>query len=88
MKHFLTRFSSILLIFLLLAGSYTKPAFAEPANNYSHLFISISDAITNSKQGNDEKAKEAIATFKKDWEASNRKDSKAATEVNNALAAA
>lgn len=70
---------------MLLTMTIVRPAFAEPANNYSHLYISISDAIMNSKNGQDDKAIKALEDFKKDWEKSNRKDSKEATALNNDL---
>ncbi|MBQ0138905.1 MAG: FTR1 family iron permease [Kurthia sp.] len=87
MKHFLTRFSSIVLIVLLLSSTFVHPTVhAEPANNYSHLYISISDAIMDSKKDDEQAAQKAIATFKKDWEDSNRASSKAADAVDAALA--
>lgn len=88
MKHFLARFSSVLLIIILLSSTFIQPtAYAEPANNYSHLYISISDAIMSSKKEDEKSAKEAIALFKKDWENSNRDSSKAVDAVDAALVA-
>lgn len=62
-----------------------RPASAEPANNYSHLYISISDAIMNSKNGQDDKAKQALEDFKKDWIKSDRKESEESTAINKTL---
>lgn len=87
MKHFLKRCSSLLLIIVLIGALFVRPtAFAEPANNYSHLFISISDAIMSSKKDDEKSAEKAIADFKKDWEASNRESSTAVDAVDKALA--
>lgn len=86
MKNFLARFSPIFLIIILVSTQLTHPiVHAEPANEYSHLYISISDAIMNLKKEDEVASEQAIANFKKDWEASNRESTKAVDTVNKAL---
>lgn len=87
MKHFLTRCSAILFSILLIGSSFIQPTVsAEPANEYSHLYISISDAIMSTKQDDEKTAEKAIADFKKDWEDSNRTSSKTVDAVDAAIA--
>ncbi|WP_102693665.1 FTR1 family iron permease [Rummeliibacillus pycnus] len=83
MKHYLIRCSQFAIILLLVTLTTIHPVAA--AASYSHLYISISDAIMNSKQGDDAKAKDAIKTFEKDWNQANIKDSKEANAVTQAL---
>lgn len=83
MKHYLIRCSQFAIILFLVTLTTIHPVAA--AESYSHLYISISDAIMNSKQGDDSKANDAIKTFKKDWNHSNAKDSKEARAVTKAL---
>ncbi|HWI50192.1 MAG TPA: FTR1 family protein [Rummeliibacillus sp.] len=83
MKHYLIRCSQFAIILLLVTLTAIHPVAA--AESYSHLYISISDAIMNSKQGDDAKAKDAIKTFEKDWNQANVKDSKETNAVTKAL---
>lgn len=83
MKHYLIRCSQFLIILLLATLTTIHPVAA--AESYSNLYISISDAIMDSKQGNDAKAKDAIKTFEKSWQQANVKDSKEAKAVEQAL---
>lgn len=56
------------------------------ATSYSSFYISISDALMNTKQGNDEQAQKAIDEFVQNWTSitSDQKEAKAA--VDDALA--
>ncbi len=83
MKHYLIRCSQFLIILLFATLTTIHPVAA--AESYSNLYISISDAIMNSKQGNDAKAKDAIRTFEESWQQANVKDSKEAKAVEQAL---
>lgn len=85
MKHYLARFSSLLLIVSLVLMTVARPVSAAPANDYSHFYISISDAIMNSKNDDQKKVDEAVSTFKKDWQDSKRKSTPAVDAVNDAL---
>lgn len=62
MKHYLIRFSFVLCLLLTLSF---HSAFAQ--QSYSSLYISISDALINTKQDNDTKAQKALEQFASDW---------------------
>ena len=62
MKHYLIRCSFVLC--LLLTFSFQN-VFAQ--HSYSSLYISISDALINTKQDNDTKAQKALEQFASDW---------------------
>ncbi|WP_146547842.1 FTR1 family iron permease [Rummeliibacillus suwonensis] len=82
MKHYLTRCSQfIIILFVLLAT--VQPVFA--AESYRDLYISISDAIMNSKQGNDTKAEKAVQSFEESWNKAGVKESKESKAVEQAL---
>ncbi|MFJ7732564.1 FTR1 family protein [Lysinibacillus sp. NPDC097231] len=82
MKHFLTRCSIVLCLLLVLAVP------VQAAQSYSHLYISISDALINTKQDKEAEAERALDQFAKDW-ASVTSEQKAAQEkVNDILAQA
>ncbi|MCL1694479.1 FTR1 family protein [Lysinibacillus sp. BPa_S21] len=82
MKHFLTRCSLVLCLLVALAVP------VQAAQSYSHLYISISDALMNTKQDKETEAKQALEQFATDW-ASIASDQKEAKEkVDNILAQA
>ncbi len=82
MKHFLTRCSIVLCLLFVLAVP------VQAAQSYSHLYISISDALINTKQDKEAEAERALDQFAKDW-ASVTSEQKAAQEkVNDILAQA
>jgi len=64
-KHFLKHCSQIAIILGLIILTSIHPVSA--AVSYSHLYISISDAIMSSKQDQDKEAIDAIKTFQSDW---------------------
>ncbi len=61
MKHFLMRCSIICCLVLALAIP------VQAAQSYSHLYISISDALINTKQDKETEATLALEQFAKDW---------------------
>ncbi|WP_223554912.1 FTR1 family iron permease [Lysinibacillus sphaericus] len=82
MKHFLTRCSLILCLLF---------AFAVPvqaAQSYSHLYISISDALMNTKQDKEAEAKQALEQFTKDWSSVTSEQTEAKEKVDELLAQA
>lgn len=82
MKHFLTRCSLVLCLLVALAVP------VQAAQSYSHLYISISDALMNTKQDKETEAKQALEQFATDW-ASMASDQKEAKEkVDKILAQA
>ncbi len=83
MKHYLIRCSQFAIILFLVVLTTIHPVAA--AESYSSLYISISDAIMSSKQGDDTKAVDAVKTFEKDWKQANVKDSKEAQAVDQTL---
>ncbi|MGX9136316.1 FTR1 family iron permease [Rummeliibacillus sp. JY-2-4R] len=83
MKHYLIRCSQFAIILFLVLLTTIHPVAA--AESYSSLYISISDAIMSSKQGDDKKAKDAVKTFEADWKQTNVKNSKEAKVVDQAL---
>ncbi|MFT9816010.1 FTR1 family iron permease [Lysinibacillus sp. NPDC056185] len=72
MKHFLTRCSLVLCLLLALAVP------VQAAQSYSHLYISISDALMNTKQDKEAEAQHALEQFATDWASvtSEQKDAK------------
>lgn len=83
MKHYLIRCSQILILCTLAAFIAMKPVSA--AASYSNLYISISDAIMDSKQGDDKKAEKALSAFAQDWKKVRSQDSKETKAVDQAL---
>ena len=83
MKHFLAYCSQISFIVLLFFTLITPPA--EAAESYGELYISISDAIMGSKQGNDAEAIAALDTFKEDWQKLSEADNVKSQEIEQAL---
>ncbi|WP_342471037.1 FTR1 family protein [Ureibacillus sp. FSL K6-3587] len=79
MKHFLKRCSLICILLL----TFVLPVRAE--TSYSSFYITISDALMNTKQGNGEKAEAAIDRFTKEWESVESSETKEKEAVNKAL---
>ncbi|MEE1132308.1 MAG: hypothetical protein UHX00_11875 [Caryophanon sp.] len=79
MKHLLMRCSLVCVLLLMCV----MPAFA--ATSYSHLYISISDALINAKQENAANVDLAIAQFELDWAAVNSKEVTEQKAVEQAL---
>ncbi|MBA9029072.1 FTR1 family iron permease [Peribacillus huizhouensis] len=82
MKHFLTRCSIIICLVLTLAIP------VQAAQSYSHLYISISDALMNTKQDKDAEAELALAQFAKDWASVTSEQKEAKEKVDDILAQA
>ncbi|MGE7688514.1 FTR1 family iron permease [Lysinibacillus sp. NPDC097214] len=79
MKHFLTRCSLVLCLLV---------AFAVPvqaAQSYSHLYISISDALMNTKQDKESEAEQALEQFSTDWASVTSEKKEAKEKVDNIL---
>ncbi|MFJ8234312.1 FTR1 family protein [Ureibacillus sp. NPDC094379] len=83
MKHYLTRCSQFAIILFLVIVTTLHPVAA--AGTYSNLYISISDAIMSSKQGDEASAKEAVQTFKENWKEAEVKDSEESKAVDQAI---
>jgi len=81
-KHFLTRCSIILCLLLALAVP------VQAAQSYSHLYISISDALMNTKQDKEAEAKLALEQFTKDWASVTSEQTEAKEKVDELLAQA
>lgn len=79
MKHFLMRCSIIVCLLLALAVP------VQAAESYSHLYISISDALMNTKQDKDADAKRALEQFATDWSAVSSEQTEAKKEVDQIL---
>lgn len=79
MKHFLKRCSLICILLL----TFVLPVRAE--TSYSSFYITISDALMNTKQGNGEKAEAAIDRFTKEWESVESSETKEKEAVDKAL---
>lgn len=77
MKRFLQISSFLVCLFL------ASPVFAEVS--YSHLYISISDALINTKQGNVTEAQKAIDEFKSNWDLVKTEKAKEKKAVDKAL---
>ncbi|MGA3678097.1 FTR1 family iron permease [Lysinibacillus agricola] len=82
MKHFLTRCSLILCLLFALAVP------VQAAQSYSHLYISISDALMNTKQDKEAEAKLALEQFTKDWSSVTSEQTEAKEKVDELLAQA
>ncbi|MBK3494602.1 FTR1 family protein [Viridibacillus sp. YIM B01967] len=86
MKHFLKHCSQFAIILVLIVLTALRPAYA--AESYSHLYISIGDAIMNSKQEKTTEAVDAIKIFQSDWEKVPIKSSAETKAIETALDAA
>lgn len=82
MKHFLTRCSIILCLLFALAVP------VQAAQSYSHLYISISDALMNTKQDKEAEAELALEQFTKDWASVTSEQTEAKEKVDELLAQA
>jgi len=81
-KHFLTRCSIILCLLLALAVP------VQAAQSYSHLYISISDALMSTKQDKEDEAKLALEQFANDWASVTSEQKEAKKKVDEILAQA
>ncbi|MCS1382140.1 FTR1 family protein [Lysinibacillus sphaericus] len=79
MKHFLTRCSIIVCLLLALAVP------VQAAESYSHLYISISDALMNTKQDKQAEATRALEQFATDWTTVNSQQTEAKEKVDQIL---
>lgn len=66
MKHFLTLFKPFFLILVLLLAP--AHAWAADEQSFGSFYVSITDAIMSTQNGDDEKAISAIEAFQKDWQ--------------------
>ncbi|MGE7674316.1 FTR1 family iron permease [Lysinibacillus sp. NPDC094403] len=82
MKHFLTRCSLVLCLLLALAVP------VQAAQSYSHLYISISDALMNTKQDKEAEAERALEQFATDWASVTSDQKEAKEQVDEILAQA
>ncbi|MGE7696478.1 FTR1 family iron permease [Lysinibacillus sp. NPDC094177] len=82
MKHFLTRCSLVLCLLLALAVP------VQAAQSYSHLYISISDALMNTKQDKEAEAERALEQFATDWASVTSDQKEAKEKVDEILAQA
>ncbi|KOP80336.1 transporter [Lysinibacillus sp. FJAT-14745] len=82
MKHFLTRCSLVLCLLLALAVP------VQAAQSYSHLYISISDALMNTKQDKEAEAERALEQFATDWASVTSEQKDAKEKVDEILAQA
>ncbi|SOC25355.1 high-affinity iron transporter [Ureibacillus xyleni] len=82
MKHFLRRCSIIFCLILTLAIP------VQASQSYSHLYISISDALINTKQDNVDAAELALEQFAKDWATVSSEQQEAKEHVDKILAQA
>ena len=83
MKHFLTRCS--LVVCLLLTFTVIP---VQAAQSYSHLYISISDALMNTKQDKEAEAVQALEQFAEDWASVTSEEVEAKEKVDEVLAQA
>ncbi|WP_274307248.1 FTR1 family iron permease [Solibacillus daqui] len=83
MKHYLIRCSLVLSLLLTLS---LQSAFAQ--QSYSSLYISISDALINTKQDNDTKVQKALEQFASDWALVETKETEQQQKVTAAFDAA
>lgn len=60
----------------------------QAAQSYSHLYISISDALMNTKQDKEAEAKQALEQFTKDWSSVTSEQTEAKEKVDELLAQA
>lgn len=82
MKHFLTRCSLVVCLLLALAAP------VQAAQSYSQLYISISDALMNTKQDKEAEAKQALEQFATDWASVTSEQKDAKENVDEILAQA
>ena len=82
MKHFLTRCSLVLCLLLALAVP------VQAAQSYSQLYISISDALMNTKQDKEVEAKHALEQFATAWASVTSEQKDAKEKVDEILAQA
>ncbi|MFJ7916361.1 MULTISPECIES: FTR1 family protein [unclassified Lysinibacillus] len=82
MKHFLTRCSLVLCLLLALAVP------VQAAQSYSQLYISISDALMNTKQDKEAEAEHALEQFATDWASVTSEQKDAKVKVDEILAQA
>ncbi|MFJ7183017.1 FTR1 family iron permease [Lysinibacillus xylanilyticus] len=82
MKHFLTRCSLVVCLLLALAVP------VQAAQSYSQLYISISDALMNTKQDKEAEAKHALEQFATDWASVTSEQKDAKEKVDEILAQA
>ncbi|WP_433596204.1 FTR1 family iron permease [Lysinibacillus xylanilyticus] len=82
MKHFLTRCSLVVCLLLALAVP------VQAAQSYSQLYISISDALMNTKQDKEAEAKQALEQFATDWASVTSEQKDAKEKVDEILAQA
>ncbi|MFB7159153.1 FTR1 family protein [Lysinibacillus sp. NPDC056232] len=82
MKNFLTRCSLVLCLLVALALP------VQAAQSYSHFYISISDALMNTKQDKEAEAERALDQFAKDWASVTSDQKEAKEKVDNILAQA
>ncbi|WP_139995729.1 FTR1 family protein [Kurthia sp. Dielmo] len=71
MKHFLTRSSQFMIIALLVMLTILRPmpqALAADSSSYSGLYISISDAIMDIRNGEGNDAEKALKEFDQAWQ--------------------
>lgn len=83
MKHFLAYCSQISFVVLVLFSLTMTPASA--AESYGGLYISISDAIMSTKQGNDIESNKALDTFKDSLQTLSQSDNIRYQEIEKAL---
>jgi len=81
-KHFLTRCSLVVCLLLALAVP------VQAAQSYSQLYISISDALMNTKQDKEAEAKQALEQFATDWASVTSEQKDAKEKVDEILAQA
>lgn len=62
---------------------YVSPVLAE--TDYSNFYITLSDALVNAKQDNNEEAESALSQFAKDWDSVTSKETKEKQKVDKAL---
>ncbi|KMY32736.1 transporter [Lysinibacillus xylanilyticus] len=82
MKHFLTRCSLVVCLLLALAVP------VQAAQSYSQLYISISDALMNTKQDKEAEAEHALEQFATDWASVTSEQKDAKEKVDEILAQA
>ncbi|ATP39896.1 transporter [Solibacillus sp. R5-41] len=83
MKHFLIRCSLVVsLLFALVALP------VQAAQSYSHLYISISDALMSTKQDKNAEAEQALEQFTTDWALITTKEIEAKEKIDEVLAQA
>lgn len=83
MNHFLKhKLSSALTVVITILVVSVLPA--QATTTISELYITISDAIMETKKEDDVKAKEALESFEKQWTEMNVPNSEATNQINDA----